>query len=532
MTTTVRIPADVERSDRLVGPFTARQLAILATTALLLYSAWIATRAVIAPLVFLAAATPNAAVVTVAILTRRDGLPADLLLVAAIRHRARSRHLVAESETGVLAAPRWVTDRATRGRRPRPPVPAALSARELRLPESITPSGGGVGVIDCGGDGLAVVAVAGTLNLALRTPAEQDSLVGQLAGWLHTLRQPVQILIRSARLDLSAHLASLHTAAFDMSPDLAAAAHDHAAHLAELAAGEHLTRRQVLLIWREPLDNPAAATSPGRRLLGRGRARRGLSAAARRGAESRLLRRMTEAADVLAPLGIAVTALDDIQAAGVLSACCNPETLVSATADAAPRDAIITTAAFADTDPDSFPEDPFARYGGAGYAPEALTIGTRHLEIGGDWAATLAVTGYPREVTAGWLAPLLTHPGRVEVAVHIDPVDPVTAATRLRHQLARLESSRMHDATRGRLSDPQVDVAVEDAAELSARVARAEARFSGSGCISPCTPTPKPSWPTRSPPCARWPRACSWTPAPCPTAPPKPGPPPCPSGWI
>ncbi|MGY1876399.1 TraG/VirB4 family ATPase [Nocardia gipuzkoensis] len=476
MTTTVRIPADVERSDRLLGPFTARQLTILATTALLLYAAWIATRAVVAPLVYLAVVAPITAVVTVAILTRRDGLPADLLLVAAIRHRLRSRHLVAESETGVLAAPRWVTDRATRGR-PRPPVPAALSARELRLPQSITPSGGGVGVIHLGEDGLAVVAVAGTLNLALRTPAEQDSLVGQLAGWLHTLRQPVQILIRSARLDLSAHLASLHTAALDMSPDLAAAAHDHAAHLAELAAGEHLTRRQVLLIWREPLDNPAAATSPGRRLLGRSRTRRGSSAAARRGAESRLLRRMTEAADVLAPLGITVTALDDIQATAVLTACANPETLVSATADTTPRDAIITTTAFADTDRDSFPKDPFARQSGASYAPEALTIGTRHLEIGGDWVATVAVTGYPREVTAGWLAPLLSHPGRVEVAVHIDPVDPATAATRLRHQLARLESSRMHDASRGRLSDPQVDVAVEDAADLSARVARAEARL-------------------------------------------------------
>ncbi|WP_433754719.1 PrgI family mobile element protein [Nocardia sp. CA-135398] len=477
MTTPVRIPADVERSDRLLGPFTARQLAILATAALLLYSAWIATRAVIAPLVFLAPAAPIAAVVTVAILTRRDGLPADLLLVAAIRHRLRSRHLVTESEGAVLAAPRWITDRATRAR-PRPPVPTALSPEELRLPQSVTSSSsGGVGVIDLGADGLAVVAVAGTLNLALRTPAEQDSLVGQLAGWLHTLRQPVQILIRSARLDLSTHLAGLHTAALEMSPDLAAAAHDHAAHLSELAAGEHLTRRQVLLIWRESLDNPAAATSPGRWLLGRGRARRGLSAGARRAAESRLLRRMTEAADTLAPLGVTITALDDLQATAVLSACANPEGLVSAAADAAAREAIITAAGCTDTD--SRRADPFAL--DTGFAPESLTIGTRHLQVGSDWAATLAVTGYPREVTAGWLAPLLTHPGRVEVAVHIDPVDPVTAATRLRHQLARLESSRMHDASRGRLSDPQIDVAVEDAAELSARVARAEARLFRAG---------------------------------------------------
>ncbi|BDT85627.1 MULTISPECIES: PrgI family protein [Nocardia] len=472
MSTIVRIPADVERGDRILGPFTIRQIAVLATTALFLYMAWIATRAVLAPAVFLVAATPIAVVVTVVISTRRDGLSADLLMVAAIRHRLRSRHLVTGSEDAALPAPGWITDRATRTR-PRPPRPVALSVQEQRLPESVTPSSSGVGVIDLGTDGLAVIAVAGTLNLSLRTPAEQDSLVGQLAGWLHTLRQPVQILIRSARLDLTAHLTNLHAATHDMSPELAAAAADHAAHLNDLAAGEYLARRQVLLVWREPLDHPATAPAP--RLLGRGRARRIVSAAARRGAESRLLRRLNEAADVLSPLGVTVTALDDLQASAVLSSCCNPEGLVSAAADVSPATALVTAAGSHAAEAGA--ADPSARPVGAEFAPESLTIGTRHLEIGGDWAATVAVNGYPREVAAGWLAPLLTHPGRVEVAVHIDPVDPVTAAGRLRRQLARLESSRMHDAGRGRLSDPQVDVAVEDATELSARVARAEARL-------------------------------------------------------
>ncbi|MEV3961512.1 PrgI family mobile element protein [Nocardia sp. NPDC050193] len=471
MSTIVRIPADVDRSDRLLGPFAARQLAILAVTALVLYSAWIATRAVLAPVVFLAAATPLAVVVTVAISTRRDGLSADLLLVAAVRHRLSSRHLVTGAETTALAAPRWITDRATRSR-PCPPRPAALSTQEQRLPESVTPGSTGVGVVDLGADGLAVVAVAGTLNLSLRTSAEQDSLVGQLAGWLHTLRQPVQILIRSARLDLTAHLNGLQAATRDMSPELAAAAADHAAHLNDLAAGEYLARRQVLLVWREPLDHPAT-TSPRASLFRRNRTRRAVSAAVRRGAESRLLRRLNEAADVLSPLGVTVTALDDLQASAVLRSCCNPEGLVSATAAVSSATAVVTAAGSGEA---GVP-DPFAGPEAAGFAPESLTIGTRHLEIGGDWAATLAVTGYPREVAAGWLAPLLTHPGRIEVAVHIDPVDPVTAASGLRRQLARLESSRMHDAGRGRLSDPQVDVAVEDAAELSARVARAEARL-------------------------------------------------------
>src|SRR5690606_18928051 len=143
---------------------------------------------------------------------------------------------------------------------------------------------------------------------------------------------------------------------------------------------------------------------------------------------------------------ISVTALDHDAATAVLASCTNPEGLVSAAADISPADTVITT------DPDTRTPDPFTEEGLDRFAPESLTIGTRHLEIGSDWSATLAVTGHPREVTAGWLAPLLSHPGRVEVAVHVEPVDPATAATRLRRQQARLESSRMQDLGRGRLT--------------------------------------------------------------------------------
>ncbi|MFF0532683.1 PrgI family mobile element protein [Nocardia amikacinitolerans] len=469
MSTIVRIPADVDRSDRLLGPFTARQLAVLAATAALLYSIWVATRTLLPLPVFAVAAALVFVVVAVAVLTRRDGLSTDLLLVAAVRYRLRPRHLIRSHGNTRAQAPRWTTTR-TKPQRPRLPVPSELSATQARLPESVSSSGsGGVGVIDLGADGLAAIAVAGTLNLSLRTPAEQDGLVGQLAGWLHTLRQPVQILVRSARLDLTEHITGLHTAAQQMSADLAAAALDHADHLADLTAREHPVHRQVLLIWREQTQ-PQPTSALRARLPGQRRTRHALSGGTRRAAESRLLRRMNEAADVLSPLGISVTALDHDAATAVLASCTNPEGLVSAAADIAAADSVVTT------DPDTPTPDPFGE-GLDRFAPESLTIGTRHLEIGSDWSATLAVTGYPREVTASWLAPLLSHPGRVEVAVHIEPVDPATAATRLRRQQARLESSRMHDLGRGRLTDPQVDVAVEDAADLSARVARAEARL-------------------------------------------------------
>lgn len=111
------------------------------------------------------------------------------------------------------------------------------------------------------------------------------------------------------------------------------------------------------------------------------------------------------------------------------------------------------------------------------FTPDALSVHTRALEVGGEWLASFAVTGYPREVHPGWLQPLLTYPGRVDVSLHIEPIDPVTAASRLKKQLSKLESGRRHTSDKGRLIDPHVEAATEDAYELSARVARGEGKL-------------------------------------------------------
>ncbi|MFD3705804.1 PrgI family mobile element protein [Nocardia sp. NPDC058658] len=487
---TTRIPADVDRPDRLVGPFTARQLAILAALVAMMYLAWTATRSVIPAPVFIAFAIPLGTAVAVTALTTRHGLSGDKLLLAAIRHRTRPRHLVSAPE-GIGKVPRWLTASAT-GKHP---DPRPLSSDAVTLPETVTPGGDGIGVIDLGAEGLAMIAAAGTVNLALHTPEEQDSLVAQLGRWLHSLSQPVQILLRSTRLDLTGHINGLRTAAEAMSPELATAATDHADHLAGMARDELLLRRQVLLVWRETLDLPTGAgaslTGPSSTAIaswllgGRRRARRQLSDAARRAAESRLQRRISEATDLLAPLGITVTALDHDQATSILTSATHPGSLVPDTADTDDhhRDDVVHIG-----EAETFKNWAFSRRvrttggrGTAGFAPESLTIGARHLEVGAGWVATLAITGFPREVGPAWLAPLLSHPGRLDVAVHIEPVDAVTAATRLRKQLARLESSRNTDFGHGRLADQQVEVAVEDATDLSSRIARGQGRLFRTG---------------------------------------------------
>ena len=84
--------------------------------------------------------------------------------------------------------------------------------------------------------------------------------------------------------------------------------------------------------------------------------------------------------------------------------------------------------------------------GAVAFTPDAVSVRARHLQVGGDWVASFAVVGFPREVHPGWLSPLLTYPGRLDVSLHVEPIKATIAATRLRKQLAKLEAGRRHTA--------------------------------------------------------------------------------------
>ncbi|MEV6523147.1 DUF87 domain-containing protein [Longispora sp. NPDC051575] len=110
-------------------------------------------------------------------------------------------------------------------------------------------------------------------------------------------------------------------------------------------------------------------------------------------------------------------------------------------------------------------------------APASVEVGPRWLRLGDGYAATLIVTGYPAEVGAAWLEPLLAWPGRLDLSLHIDPVPVPVAASRLKTQRAKLESSRRADNQAGKLADPYVEAAADDAGDLAGRLARGEAKL-------------------------------------------------------
>lgn len=128
--------------------------------------------------------------------------------------------------------------------------------------------------------------------------------------------------------------------------------------------------------------------------------------------------------------------------------------------------------------PRPFPRRTKPAPGPAAPAVEAeVDIAPRHMNQGDGAAASFVVTGYPAEVGHGWLEPLLTYPGRLDVSLHVEPVPPKVAADRLRRQMARMEASSRTGAEQGKLEDFESEVAAEDARDMAASLARGDGKL-------------------------------------------------------
>jgi hypothetical protein len=286
----VPIPADIDQPDKILAGLTARQVAIAAAAAAVIWLCFQATRHVIPLPAFAALASPAGLAATALVIGERDGLSLDRLLAAAWRQRRAPRRLVTAPE-GVPGPPPWTAP-------PRPPAPPPAVLAPLW--QHITPDG----VIGLGSAGAAAVAAVSTVNFALRSPEEQDALAAAYGRWLNSLTGPVQILIRAGRADLSASVAGLREAAPGLPhPALEQAALEHASFLEGLAADRDVLTRQALLIVREP---------------GHGAGRPGGTAA------GRALQRAGEAARLLGGADLQVQVLDGGQGTALLAACADP----------------------------------------------------------------------------------------------------------------------------------------------------------------------------------------------------------------
>ncbi|MCQ4081842.1 PrgI family protein [Streptomyces sp. RB6PN25] len=289
-----RIPADISRPDRLLGPFTARQTAILAIAALVLYGGYWATRPFMAPLAYVVMVVPVAGAVAALTLGQREGIGLDRFLAAALAH-ARTPKRRVHAPDGIPPLPDLVPGRWVQAAGP---VPVAM---EMPV-DGITRGG----VLDLRGEGTAAVATCSTVNFELRSGAEQQQLTTAFARWLNSLTGPTQLLVRCHRIDLAPLADTLQEEAAGLvHPALETAARAHADFLHGLAAAGNLLGRQIVLVAREH-----AAPHGPRDGNGGGR----------------VLQRLDEATRALAAAEVTVTPLNAEQSAGLVSAARNPDT--------------------------------------------------------------------------------------------------------------------------------------------------------------------------------------------------------------
>jgi hypothetical protein len=276
----VKLPADVELEDRLAFGFTAKQLALFAATAVCAYGAFLAAAALPAP----ARVAPPVLIVAVGVglaLVRHQGLAGDQLAFAF------ARFLVTPKRQVFAEAP---LPRPLPGS-PRHPRLAPLDIPVRRILEN--------GLVEVADGGYCRLLSAQGSSFELRSSDEQAAFVSIFERFLNACSEPIQLSVRSEPANLAAHAARIESAAAELHPSLAEAAHDHARFLRSLGEDRPLYRRRIVLTLHSRATDPEQA-------------------------QQALAARAAEASELLRGAEVTLEPLDGVQTAALLAQTLDP----------------------------------------------------------------------------------------------------------------------------------------------------------------------------------------------------------------
>ena len=99
-------------------------------------------------------------------------------------------------------------------------------------------------------------------------------------------------------------------------------------------------------------------------------------------------------------------------------------------------------------------------------APSSIELHSSHFRLGSKYGRTMYVYGYPREIYTGWLSSVINIDEVLDISMFIYPVDTQTVLNNLRKKVTQLEASLNINAEKGRVRDPGMEAALQDAEEL------------------------------------------------------------------
>ena len=110
-------------------------------------------------------------------------------------------------------------------------------------------------------------------------------------------------------------------------------------------------------------------------------------------------------------------------------------------------------------------------------SPSSIEIKSDYFRLGTKYGRTLYIYGYPRSLYTGWLSPLINIDEVLDISMYIYPVDSGVVMKNLRKKVTQLEASMNVNAEKGRVRDPELEAAINDAEELRDQLQVGAERF-------------------------------------------------------
>ena len=110
-------------------------------------------------------------------------------------------------------------------------------------------------------------------------------------------------------------------------------------------------------------------------------------------------------------------------------------------------------------------------------SPAAIEVDFDYLKINNRFYRTLFVVGYPRYVSANWLAPLINFDHSLEISMFIYPIEGKGVLDDLRRKIAEMQAEINMDVGRGVMINPATQAKLEDALVLQQDLVKGIERF-------------------------------------------------------
>lgn len=110
-------------------------------------------------------------------------------------------------------------------------------------------------------------------------------------------------------------------------------------------------------------------------------------------------------------------------------------------------------------------------------APSYVEVDFDNIRVNNTYYRTLFVAGYPRYVSANWLHPILSFDRSLFISMYVYPTESKVILEDLKRKIAEMEATIQVDMKRGKVVDPSVQVALDDALGLQAQLAKGAERF-------------------------------------------------------